>query len=51
MMIQKDTYYRGYRLSEQPNGEVMVYSDADFLSGEPNLIEAKKVVDNWVEAR
>ena len=50
MTIQTDTYYRGYRLSEC-NEVIYIYKDEEYLTIALHAVEAKKIIDSWMNAR
>jgi hypothetical protein len=52
MTTQTDTYYRGYRLSDNAlgHGHVHIYCQADFLGTAPHMDAAKAIVDDYLVA-
>lgn len=53
--LPTDTYYRGYRLSHcaqgTPTETVKIYYGTDFLGLVPTMDQARKVVDEYHNAR
>lgn len=54
MMIQTDTYYRGYRLTllreGTPTETVAIHHEADHLGFVPTMEQARQVVDDYHNA-
>lgn len=48
--LPTDTYYRGYRLSELPDGDVLIYWMADHIDTCTSKDHAKALVDDWLDA-
>lgn len=48
--LQRDIYYRGYRLSMTP-GHVAIFKDADLVDEVFSENQAKLTIDSWMEAK
>jgi hypothetical protein len=50
--LHTDTYYRGYRLAHQAmTGKTFIYYGTDHVDTVFGITAAKKVVDDWQNAR
>jgi hypothetical protein len=49
-LLPTDSYYRGYRLSDNAldHGHVHIYHDADYLGVAADLDAARAQVDEWM---
>ena len=47
--LPTDTYYRGYRLAEFPDGDTAIYFGTDHIDTCGSKDHAKGLIDEWVD--